>query len=167
MRKTNLVLLLCLFVFSLGNVSAATLPTSDSKSVRIELRLIARNISMPLTSFGLIYDDYLAEVTREDLSINLARVSYRFLSYESELPEVLRSSGKKFTVRAKQESSCEIRYNSFVTRADFDGQGNYLGMRSALTPLAASTIPKPSDDTLLPCFVLTREDIKKLRMRNR
>ena len=135
----------------------------DDEPVKVTLRLIAHSVPVPYTTFGLIKDNYLAEIHEKDSPPRLAKVSYHFLTYESELPKIL-SSGKTFTVRTRRDYSCDTTYGAFAALSIFDSSGNFLRASTALLELTPSTRPEIAANTLLPCFWFTQSDLKHIAL---
>jgi hypothetical protein len=159
MRLAHISFLLVVVFLSLNALGVS--PSKDDEPVKVTLRLIARSVPVPYTSFGLIKDNYLAEIHDKNSPPQLAKVAYHFLVIEPELPKIL-SSGKTFTVRTRRDYSCDTTYGTFATLSIFDSGGNFLRTSTALLELTPSVRPEIAANTLLPCFWFTRSDLKHI-----
>ncbi len=138
--------------------------SKDGQAVKLTVRLLAHSIPVPYSSFGLIEDNYLAEIYEGSLQARLVKVSYRFLIYQTELPQKL-SSGKMFTVTARRDSYCDATYEAFATRYIFDRRGNFLRTSDGLLPLNRSVMPEAPTDLPLPCFWFAESDLNSIVMK--
>lgn len=160
MRLAHISYLLVAVFLSL-NALGASPSKKDDEPVKVTLRLIARSVPVPYTSFGLIKDNYLAEIHDKDSPPRLAKVSYHFMTFQSELPKIL-LSGKTFTVRTQRDYSCDTTYGAFSTLSIFDSGGNFLRASTGLLELTPSVRPEIAANTLLPCFWFTQSDLKHI-----
>jgi hypothetical protein len=112
----------------------------------IRVRLVAREAPIAASAFSQNVDSYLVELVDKG-GEHLARLSFRFLPYESPIPEELRDYAIVHTFRATRDRECDAS-----------------AAQIAALPLQYSTdapqikVMKPS--SALPCYVVTANDYK-------
>jgi hypothetical protein len=140
----------CLLL-SLTLVSCALPGFSESLHVKkqretIRVRLVAREAPIAASAFSQNVDSYLIELVDKG-GEHLARLSFRFLPYESPIPEELRDYAIVHTFRATRDRNCDAS-----------------AAQLAAQPLQYSTdapqirVMKPA--SALPCYVVTANDYK-------
>ena len=113
----------------------------------IHVRLIAREAPPAASAFSQNVDSYLVELVDKHGDEHLARLSFRFLPYESPIPEELRDYEIVLTFRATRDRDCDASAAQLAAHP--------LQFTSDAPQIR---VLKPSSS--LPCYVATAKDYK-------
>lgn len=113
----------------------------------IHVRLIAREAPPAASAFSQNVDSYLVELVDKHGDEHLARLSFRFLPYESPIPEELRDYEIVLTFRATRDRDCDASAAQLAAHP--------LQFTSDAPQVR---VLKPSSS--LPCYVATAKDYK-------
>jgi hypothetical protein len=145
-RTTNFLLVsAALICFALPAFSESLYIKKQQETIHV--RLIAREAPAAASAFSQNVDSYLVELVDKHGDEHLARLSFRFLPYESPIPEELRDYEIVLTFRATRDRDCDAS-----------------AAQLAAHPLEYSNdapqirVLKPSSS--LPCYVATAKDYK-------
>jgi hypothetical protein len=140
--------LYCLLVFCTLNFSASTAESLYVKKQQetIRVRLVAREAPIQASAFSQNVDSYVVEVVDSNGNQHLGRLSFRFLPYESPIPEELRDYAMVHTFRAMRDRNC-------------DTSAAQLSARPLQYSSAAPEF-KIKSAAALPCYVVTSKDYK-------
>ena len=113
----------------------------------IHVRLIAREAPAAASAFSQNVDSYLVELVDKHRDEHLARLSFRFLPYESPIPEELRDYEIVLTFRATRDHDC-------------DASAAQLAAHPMQYSSDAPQIRVLKPSSALPCYVVTAKDYK-------
>jgi hypothetical protein len=135
-------------------LETAATPWKADRASTICVRLIAREQPVARTTFGENWDFYLAELQHKEGEHELVRLSYRFLHYQPEIPELAFDYSYRHSFRAVLDGECSGSIAAATRRYVFGPEKKIEIQKAALR--YASAAPRIDEDSnaILPCYVI-------------
>jgi hypothetical protein len=150
------------FLLPLGvEAKAPTLVPRQNKTKAV-FRLVAREEPLPTNTVANteMFVAEMVEHQEQQANSKLVRLVFRSTNLGATLYGSNFDYSLLHTFRALRDESCDQTYKAVSTKYLFLSPWQYLGSANALEPAAGAPQISTSDDTVLPCYVITPSDYR-------
>ena len=124
-----------------------------AKPRKLSFRIVAEAEKLPRSGFSMNRDVYVAEIVDKHGAVRSAKVVYRYLGYEDDLPDEMLSYDQVHTFVARRDPSCDEAFQPLSTKLVPmpDGRLSAVGILRYTVSKSSADF---SDDEVLPCYVI-------------
>lgn len=125
-------------------------------------RFVASIDEPPVTSFGLNYQSFVFEVMSPH-GRQFVRIMHAFALFEPQIPSCVLDYKQSYEVVATHRNACSASVSNMSKKYVFDGEGRFVGFKSAIEySKGMPRVPIPQDEPLQ-CYVVSTEDVSLIQ----
>jgi hypothetical protein len=161
-RTNNTVTALALVIAALTltpPTGGVTFRSTVNKQV-IHFRFVAREYSLPRTSFGRGTESYVAELQLSNGAPSFVLIHYRPLQYEPSVPQSFLDYFAVHTFRAVRDIGCDATIDTISFSHMTDAWGHPVGRAPTLVYLRNAPQLPVSLAGMIPCYIVTPSDYR-------